>query len=326
MSKKKVSVFGDRLRGLQDQAADAMANYTPGGVRVPDSIYLGKESAELRESASSGKLMVARQFVIAEGECAGLAVWDNLVIENNDTGIQICRRWIEMHGYEWPEEDLGSIEEIVNEINEKASMVRFKVKTTKDKNDDTREYTNVSVLSIEDGSGTEGSEEQPEEQPEEQSDEGVDLSSMSRSELKQFIKDNQACENIRVTVKMTDDEIRDLITDAIADADDENEENEGTDDNAEQIDAICTFASSQGVEGIDTTMELDAIVEVLSGYGFVSNEITEEEKELLISIGLEGNIQEPAKKAPAKVIPKAPAKVPPKVAPKVPIKAPPKRK
>lgn len=305
MSKKKVSVFGDRLRGLQEQAADAMANYTPGGVRVPDSIYLGKETAELRESASSGKLMVARSFVIAEGECAGLSVWDNLVIENNDTGIQICRRWVEMHGYEWPENNLGQIEEIVNEINEKSAMVRFKVKTTKDKNDDTREYTNVSVLSIEDSSSETPAAEQSETPAAEQQEERTDLDSMSRSELKRFIKDNETCENIRVTVKMTDDEIRDLITDAMGET---QPKEPAEDNNTEQIDSICTFAASQGVEGVDTSMELDAIVEVLSGYGFVSDEITEEEKELLISIGLEGNIQEPVKKAPAKVALKAPPK------------------
>jgi hypothetical protein len=154
MSKERVLVFTDRLRGLQQQAADAMANYTPGGVRVPDSIYIGREGAEVKESQSSGKLMVSRSFTISDGEYAGLNAWDNIVFEGNDVGMQILRRWVEMHGYEWPEGDLASMEVIVNEINETAATVRFKVKTTKDRNDDTREYTNVTVLEILAGEAT----------------------------------------------------------------------------------------------------------------------------------------------------------------------------
>lgn len=151
MAEKKISVFGDKLRGMQDTVNQAMADYKPGGVRVPDGIYTGRESAEMREAKSSGNLMISRQFTIVDGEFKGLNVWDNLVFQGNPIGIQIARRWMEQHGYAWPEEDLAEVETIVNEINEAGALVKFKVKSSANKNDPDRPWINVDVLEILEG-------------------------------------------------------------------------------------------------------------------------------------------------------------------------------
>jgi len=136
---------------MQDTVTQAMSDYKPGGVRVPDGIYTGRESAEMREAKSSGNLMIARQFTIVDGEFKGLNVWDNLVFQDNPVGIQIARRWMEQHGYAWPEEDLAEVEAIVNEINEAGALVKFKAKSTPNKNDPDRPRINVDVLEILEG-------------------------------------------------------------------------------------------------------------------------------------------------------------------------------
>ena len=159
---KKISVFADKLRGMQDTVNAAMADYKPGGVRVPEGIYTAKESAELREAKTSGNLMVARQFTVNDGEFKGLNIWDNLVIQNNPTGIQITRRWVEQHGFVWPEEDFAQIEPIVNEINEIGATVKLRLKFTPSQDPD-RPYSNVDVLEVLDGVATQ--EEAPAADP-----------------------------------------------------------------------------------------------------------------------------------------------------------------
>ena len=147
---KKISVFADKLRGMQDTVAQAMADYKPGGVRVPEGIYTAKESAELKEAKKTGNLMIARQFTVNDGEFKGLNIWDNLVIQNNPTGIQIARRWVEQHGFAFPEEDFAEIETIINEINDLGTTVKVKLKFSPSQDPD-RPYSNVDVLEVLDG-------------------------------------------------------------------------------------------------------------------------------------------------------------------------------
>lgn len=144
---KKISVFADKLRGMQDTVAQAMADYKPGGVRVPEGIYTAKESAELKEAKKTGNLMIARQFTVNDGEFKGLNIWDNLVIQNNPTGIQIARRWVEKHGFAFPEEDFAEIETIINEINDLGATVKVKLKFSPSQDPD-RPYSNLDVLEV----------------------------------------------------------------------------------------------------------------------------------------------------------------------------------
>ena len=326
MSKQRVTVFGDRLKGLQEQAADAMANYTPGGVRVPDGIYVGREACEIRESQSSGKLMNSRSFTVSDGEQAGLNVWDNVVFEGNEVGMQIMRRWVELHGYEWPENDLGLLEQIVNEINEAAPSVRFRVKTIKDKNDDTREYTNVSVLEILEGKPEAAAEAPAEAEAEAPAEEASaednaaadDLDSMTREQLKKYVASNaELAGAIRITIRMSDDDLKAAIRAALGTEAEAPAETEAqTEDNADLI----AFAASQGVDDVTEDMGRDAIVGALRGYGYQRKELTAEEIKMLTEIGLGANIQG-APPAPAPKATPAPRAAAPATA-KAPVRAP----
>jgi hypothetical protein len=147
---KQLSAWGDRLKAMQDGVKAAMENYNPSAyVQVPDGVYIAKETCEFNET-KAGKLRINRRFTIIEGEQTNLSVFDGLVIEDNETGLHIARRWVEQHGYEWPEEDMSSLEGIINEINTTAPTVKIRSKTT-ESSDGTRTFTNVTVSQILEG-------------------------------------------------------------------------------------------------------------------------------------------------------------------------------
>lgn len=292
---KRTEVFADRLRAMSDQADAAMQTYVPGGARVPDGIYIGKESAELREAQSSGKLMISRTFTIVEGEFTGLNVWDNLVIEDNDIGLQLARRWIELHtsqetgeNYTWPEADLAGLETIINEIAEVGATVKLRVKTTLSKKGDGGEYTNATVQQILGVDDAVQSEAIPEQAPEQDAAAADDLESMDRNSLKTYIAGNvELASKIKVSIKMTDDAIREAIRAVIGEPA-AAEEVSGVD-----INDILTFCASQGIAEVNDSMNEGKLVEVMSGYGFTAGELTETEVEMLTALGLENNIQKP---------------------------------
>lgn len=71
-------------------------------------------------------------------------------------------------------------------------------------------------------------EEEAEEEEEEEDDDTVDLSEYNRSELKKFKKDNDL--DIKITTKMSDDDIRAAIAEALGSDEEEEDEEEGDDD------------------------------------------------------------------------------------------------
>lgn len=296
---KRTEVFAQRLRAMQEQVSAAMQTYTTGGTRVPDGVYIAREAAEIREARSTGKLMISRTFTVAEGEFTGLNIWDNLMLESeSEVPIQIARRWVELHidpstgsPYVWPEEDLAKLETIVNEISEAAALVKIRVKTTPNRNGD-GEWTNVTVLQLLDASPDQARPEQEPERAAEPSDESATsdgLDEMDRTALKAFIaKNRELAAAIRVKPKMTDDDIRSAIREALGNKDSEPE----SEKEAVDVNAILAFCSSQGIDEAKEGMAVEELVEIMSGYGFHADELMEDEVKLLKTLGLEGNIQQ----------------------------------
>jgi hypothetical protein len=164
-TQKPLSAWSERLKAMQEGAKAAMENYNPSAfVQVPDGIYIAKETCELSETkpsdGSDPKMKINRRYTILEGEQANLSIFDGLVIENNETGLHIARRWVEQHGIEWPEDDMAQLEEIISQINQTAPTVKIRSRTTESK-DGTRTFTNVTVSQI-----LEGYEASPENIPE----------------------------------------------------------------------------------------------------------------------------------------------------------------
>ena len=134
--------YKDRLAKMQAQAKTNMEGYTPGGFSaLPDGDYTMRVKATLEETKKAPpRLTIVWCFVVDEGECAGRQTWDRTIIEDNRVGLQIARGRVEELGYEWPEDDLSTLEDIVDDITDRAPHVTCRLRTKEN-----GEYTNTNV-------------------------------------------------------------------------------------------------------------------------------------------------------------------------------------
>jgi len=318
MTEQKIKLFTQRLQAMQSQADQAMSDYSPGGVRIPANVYIGIQSAELKETKNSGKLMVSRQYTISEGEFKGLNAWDNLVIEDNPTGLQICRRWVEMHGDTWPENDLALLEVIIDKINAQKHTVQLRVKNTTSVNKETgevREFTNVSVLRLMDlyiSTAAKPVAAKPvaakpvaakpvAAKPVAAKLAGAqatgavvrgDIEEMNREQLKKMVSmDPELSKKIRITLRMTDADIRNAINTACGFSSAPVVEETAAPEPEISVEDVVSFCLAQGVEGVHESMCISELIEVMSGYAYRHDELTEPEIAMLVALDLEKNIQ-----------------------------------
>ena len=94
---------------------------------IPDGVYEAQlVDAELRESESSGKLVIRREFQILEGEKAGESVVDYLLIEN-ERSIPFVVAWLEMMGYE-PDPDPTTLIDTLGDLTVRSPIVQISVR------------------------------------------------------------------------------------------------------------------------------------------------------------------------------------------------------
>lgn len=119
-----------QLRAIQGQVKKQMANYTPGGFSVvPDDTYQARVRAVVETTKTPPqRLKVSWGFTVAEGDFSGRQVWDGTIIQDNETGLSICRGRVEVFGYEWPEDDLALLADICEQITAAAPLVTIKLK------------------------------------------------------------------------------------------------------------------------------------------------------------------------------------------------------
>jgi hypothetical protein len=116
---------------------------------------------------------------------------------------------------------------------------------------------------------------------------------MTRKELKKFIDSNPILDGIRVTVKMSDDDIREAIRDAI-----ETEETEETEEVSEyDAEALLAFCVAQGIDDVNDEMDIQQIVDIMKGYNYKKTDLTQEEVDMLGTLDLKGHILPESKKA-----------------------------
>ena len=158
-----MSKFVDRLNGMKENWDQSENQYNSmfGGVKIPAGDYIARvQMVKLAEAKSSGKLMIKREHMIAEGAHTGSVVYDNMMLET-PMGMSFVRKWFENMGYESPN-DPSEIEDILVSINEEAALVKIAVKHSGD-------FTNVAVIEVieeEDGSNSKEPEPEPEEKKE----------------------------------------------------------------------------------------------------------------------------------------------------------------
>ncbi len=251
------SVWADRLAGMQDSAKASMANYDPNGFRVLEGIFVARETCRF-DLTQNGDTKIVRTFYILEGENANSSITDGLTIENNEIGLHNARRWVELHGIEWPEDNLPELENIINQINEMAATVEIRSKASKP-TDDGRIFANVFVNRLLDGTET-----PPAEGDVPPAEDGSDVQTTEEPyDANQDPQDSQADAD-----------------QAQADADEA------------QRQELLILCSSHNITDVDDSMDRDTICQILSGFKWTNDDnLTAEENALLEDIGLANTIE-----------------------------------
>ena len=163
--------FEDRLKQMQE-TWDGIASGEGMPGQVPEGIYrMQLQSAELKVSESSDKLMIHRENYILDGEHAGQVVHDYLHLET-ERGPFFVGLWIEQMGFEIPE-NAGDIEATVEAIAQTAPIYTGQVKINNG-------FPNVRVKNVEEldtggaGPGKPSSPTPEEPDPEPSGDDNVD--------------------------------------------------------------------------------------------------------------------------------------------------------
>ena len=225
--------FKTRLQGMQDSAAKQMTDYVPGGnfATIPDGEYNCRVKVTLDETKKAPpRLTMVWCFVVDEGDFIGKQVWNRTIIEDNKVGLHIARDIVEQLGYEWPEENLALLVDVVEDITSRGPKVRVNFKTKTD-----GEYTNTNVR-----------------------------------------------------VKEVFDFPKDLpVNEVVPDSEPVVEEKDN-----ETLGKVLDFCASQGIDGVDSSMSVQDIVQGLveAKLTFKSDTLTDEETALLIEIGAEALI------------------------------------
>jgi len=195
-----MSDYSKKLAGMKNAYDDSQNQYDSmfGGAKVPAGNYTAKlQSAVIKESQSSGRLMIAREHLLVQGEFTNITIYDNIMLET-PMGFTFVRRWIDMMGYEQPErpEDL---EDIVAEIAEDAPMVKIRIKHSGD-------FVNVSVIEVLDGEGT-AEEESVDTSTEEVTEDAGDETSELLDKLREFC--------IKEDIELSDDDDEESLKEKI---------------------------------------------------------------------------------------------------------------
>lgn len=148
------SKFAERLKKIQGGMSTAKRQQEKMGESgvFPEGEYVGKTMAKVRESRSSGNLMVSRTFIATEGELQGLPAYDNLIIDqpNTQSALRAQRdlvKYIDTCGYSFdPESNPEQLEDVLEELSKDAPIVRYRVRHSSPDDDSGTVFVNVDVL------------------------------------------------------------------------------------------------------------------------------------------------------------------------------------
>ena len=290
MSDKEMKKLLKGMQGAYDEAADAAFG-------IPDGQYrLQLLEASLTTAKQSGKVMLKRMHTVLDGELEGRNVYDNIVLglpgEENVVGWSIARQWVELCGYD-PPEDAVEMLDICAGITEENPVVIAQVET----NDNG--FTNVRVTELEE-EAAQVTKKTKEDEEEEEGD--VDTGEFQEGDKVKF-EDEEADDGYThgTIVDFEDDQahiedddgevwitpIKDLEKDEKKVSKKPSKKDKKTtgpkpadDDKA----LLLAFAQAQGIaneEDLDDDTSKKKLITILSEYEWDSKTLTKGETELL---------------------------------------------
>lgn len=309
----------ERLARMQEAFHGAKAQYDQrfGGVKVDEGEYQGQLSrCSLDVRKSDNALVMSVEYTILSGKFQGFTTFDQMNLDN-EWGRLYAIRFVELSGYEFPD-DVSTLDAVVKVIAKQAGQYLIEAKRNGD-------YTNIIPKQLLEGSeqveetappakedpspkskvaSTPKQESKasttatktpvkaaPKEEPvSESSDITIaSLGTMDRKMLKQIITEKDI--EFRVTVKHTDDDIRNAIIQGLglvnetAAATETSSDPIPTDDELKMD--LLVFCKSHRIKGVDKNMTLDEMLGVLDEYTFPKDELEEDEVKLLTMLAME---------------------------------------
>lgn len=300
-----MSTFKDRLEKM-GPAWETGKDKLPG---VPDGIYTMKlQKCELAEAQSSGNLMVKREHVVVDGEFTGTVTKDNLMLEGTENGPYYVSKFIELMGYEAPN-DPKEIEETLLAIQTDAPCYIAEVKVN-------GEYRNVRIKELVE-TGDSQAVETPTPAAAPKPAPAKKGASKALPVAKKAVSDGVA-EGTEVTFINEDVEMTGTIKRTAAEEGSPDqyivesgedlfqlERSDFTiaDQNQDAVEAAAAgedaselkaFAGAHGLEGITDDSTYDEAKEIITSYEYKKEELTTEEVTLLEGLG--ATIKVPAAK------------------------------
>ncbi|NIP40486.1 MAG: hypothetical protein GTN39_03120 [Candidatus Aenigmarchaeota archaeon] len=280
-----MSEFEKRLNKMNDDWKDGKD--TPPG--PPDGTYAFQlQKAELREAQSSGKLYIAREHLVIDGEYEGEVVRDMMSLET-DRGPYYIAKWIEKMGYEAPDK-AKDIPDTLEAIQNDAPTYTGSIKHSGD-------FINVRVMEVLEG-GDGGGKSSPEDTGEKETgvadkaegDTTIDVGTKVKfededgNELIGEVTDNSDQSELHVEV---DDDVYGVAAEDCEIVDDDDSGGDpDPDPDEDNLVELLAIAQACEVEGISEDISLDDLVAAMSDYEWDAGELLEEETEALTRNGI----------------------------------------
>lgn len=303
----------ERLAKMQEAFHGAKAQYDQrfGGMKVDEGEYQGQLSrCSLDIRKSDNALVMSVEYTILEGKFKGFTCFDQMNLDN-EWGRLYAIRFVEISGYEFPE-DVTTLEAVVKEIAKQSGVYLVEAK----KNGD---YVNIipkQLLSADENGipentpapapepvkepakkseskrKTQEPAQVPAPEPVKESSSGLtveSLKALDRKALKQIIVDKDI--EFRVTIKHTDDDIRNAIISGLglkatpsSDKAETSAEAIPSDDEL-KVD-LLVFCKSHRIK-VTKEMSLDEMLNILDEYEFPKDELEADEIKLLTMLAMD---------------------------------------
>jgi len=306
----------ERLTKMQEAFHGAKAQYDQrfGGVKVDEGDYQGQLSRcslDIRKSDNS--LVMSVEYTILEGKFQGFTTFDQMNLDN-EWGRLYAIRFVEISGYEFPD-DVSTLDAVVKVIAKQAGTYLIEAKRNGD-------YTNIIPKQLLESVEAPAVEQKPVAEPKavstpkkvetkapapvssktaikaavkepepKETEITIDaLKTMDRKMLKQIITEKDI--EFRVTVKHSDDEIRNAIIQGLGLVVESVQAEVSADpiptDDELKMD-LLVFCKSHRIKSVDKNMTLDEMLAVLDEYPgqFPKDELEEDEVKLLTMLAME---------------------------------------
>jgi len=283
----------ERLDAMQESWKQSKATYDQrfGGVKIDAGEYLGKlQKCELGVRRSDDVITMNVEYLIVGGKFDGYVAFDQMNL-GNEWGRVFAMRFIEVAGYEAPAPDqiASTLQKVCTAIAKDAGTFKIEVIHNGD-------YVNIQPKALEDGdaaasvpaAGADDSKPVARKKAAQASAAESDpLNDLDRKGLKAYIREKEL--EIRVTTKLSDDDIRELIHEAEGTGEAEAEAAPSDEELAQQLLVLC---KGHGIKEVKKDMALDDMISIVEEYEFAAAELDEDEVELLTTLQLTATIKE----------------------------------